>query len=84
MSPNQSPEQIARDKIDDLLTASGWVVQDNNKFDPSEGLGQAVKEYQTGVGPADYVLFIDRTAVGVIEAKRKSKGENITSVEEQT
>ncbi|HHJ19318.1 MAG TPA: DEAD/DEAH box helicase [Gammaproteobacteria bacterium] len=84
MVPNQNPEQIARDKIDELLKASGWSVQDNKKFDPGVGVGQAVREYQTDVGPADYVLFIDRRAVGVIEAKRKSKGENITTVEEQT
>lgn len=84
MVPNQNPEQIARDNIDDLLKASGWSVQDNKKFDPSEGLGQAVREYQTDVGPADYVLFIDRKAVGVIEAKRESKAENITTAEDQT
>lgn len=84
MVPNQTPEQIARDKIDDLLKASGWVVQDKTKFDPEQGAGQAVREYQTDVGPADYVLFVDRTAVGVIEAKRETKGESLTAVESQT
>ena len=84
MVPNQNPEQIARDSIDDLLEASGWSVQDKNKIDLSQGQGQATREYQTDVGPADYVLFVDKKAVGVIEAKRKSKGENITTVEEQT
>ena len=81
---NQTPEQIARDQIDDLLIASGWSVQDKNKIDLSQGQGQAIREYQTDVGPADYVLFVDKKAVGVIEAKRKSKGENITKVEQQT
>ncbi len=84
MVPNQNPEQIARDNIDDLLKASGWCVQDNKKFDPNDGLGQAVREYQTDVGPADYVLFIDRKAVGVIEAKREEVAQNITDVETQT
>lgn len=84
MVPNQNPEQVARDKIDDMLDASGWIVQDKNEIDPSKGRGQAVREYPTDNGPADYVLFVDRQAVGVIEAKRKSKGENITTVEEQT
>ena len=84
MVPNQNPEQLARDSIDDLLKGSGWSVQDKNKIDLNEGQGQAIREYQTDVGPADYVLFVDKKAVGVIEAKRKSKGENITTVEDQT
>ena len=84
MTSNQAPEQIARDTIDALLKASGWRVQNKNRFDPAEGLGQAVREYPTDNGPADYVLFVDRMAVGVIEAKRESKAESITTVEEQT
>ena len=84
MVPNQNPEQLARDSIDDLLKGAGWSVQDKNKIDLNEGQGQAIREYQTDVGPADYVLFVDKKAVGVIEAKRKSKGENITTVEDQT
>ena len=81
---NQSPEQIARDTIDDLLRASGWSVQDKNRIDLNDGQGQAIREYLTDAGPADYVLFVDKKAVGVIEAKRESRGENITTVEEQT
>jgi type I restriction enzyme R subunit len=81
---NQNPEQIARDKIDKLLQASGWTVQNNKQIDFSSGLGQAVREYQTDVGPADYVLFVDKKAVGVIEAKREDIGHKITDVETQT
>ena len=50
---NQNPEQISRDKIDELLKESGWVVQPAKKIDFSAGLGIAVREYQTGVGPVD-------------------------------
>ena len=81
---NQNPEQIARDKIDKLLQASGWTVQNNKQIDFSAGQGQAVREYQTDVGPADYVLFVDKKAVGVIEAKREDIGHKITEVETQT
>ena len=84
MVPNQNPEQIARDNIDDLLKASGWSLQDKNKIDLSQGQGQAIREYQTDVGPADYVLFVDNKAVGVIEAKREEVGQKITEVETQT
>ena len=84
MTSNQNPEQKARDTIDALLRQAGWTVQDNKKIDLNAGLGQAVREYQTDVGPADYVLFVDKKAVGVIEAKREEQGHKITEVESQT
>ena len=84
MPQNQTPEQKARDQIDDLLKSSGWSVQDKNRIDFNQSQGQAIREYLTDVGPADYVLFVDGKVVGVIKAKRQSKGENITTVEEQT
>ncbi|MFA0812950.1 type I restriction endonuclease subunit R [Microbulbifer epialgicus] len=81
---NQNPEQIARDKIDQMLEAAGWVVQSIKKINFEQGEGQAVREYQTDAGPADYVLFVDKRAVGVIEAKREEAGQKITEVESQT
>ena len=81
---NQNPEQIARDRIDDRLRAAGWHVQHRNAIDFTAGLGIAVREYQTDVGPADYVLFVDRQAVGVVEAKPDSWGTRLTTVEEQS
>ncbi|MDO8263735.1 MAG: type I restriction-modification enzyme R subunit C-terminal domain-containing protein [Gallionella sp.] len=84
MTENQNPEQKARDTIDALLTQAGWVVQSAKKIDLNAGLGQAVREYQTDVGPADYVLFVDKKAVGVIEAKKEELGHKITEVELQT
>lgn len=81
---NQTPEQIARDRIDDQLRSSGWQVQDKNALDFNAGPGIAVREYPTDEGPADYVLFADRQAVGVVEAKPADWGERITTVEEQS
>ena len=83
-SPNQTPEQAARDRIDQMLSQAGWVVQDKKKIDFSPGLGVAVREYQTEVGPADYVLFVDKKPVGVVEAKPEDWGQKITTVEEQS
>jgi len=83
-TPNQNPEQKARDKIDLLLNDAGWVVQDKNKIDFKAGLGVAVREYPTYVGPADYVLFVEQKAVGLIEAKPEDWGHKITTVEEQS
>ena len=81
---NQNPEQLARDHIDTQLRACGWVIQDKTKVNLSESLGVAVREYLTNVGPADYVLFVDKKPVGVIEAKRSEEGVRLTSVEDQT
>ena len=43
--------------------------------------GIAVREYQTEIGPADYVLFVDRKPVGVIEAQRKDQGQRLLAAE---
>ncbi len=81
---NQNPEQRARDQIDKLLTAAGWVVQGKKAIDFNAGPGIAVREYHTDVGPADYALFVDKQAVGVIEAKPEDWGHEITTVEDQS
>ena len=81
---NQNPEQIARDQIDERLTAAGWHVQKKDGLDFNAGVGIAVREYPTDTGPADYVLFVNRQAVGVIEAKPKDWGHKITTVEDQS
>lgn len=80
---NQNPEQIARDNIDKQLNACGWIVQSKSRINLSEGLGVAVREYQTVEGPADYVLFVDGKPVGIIEAKREEEGHKLTVHEEQ-
>ena len=81
---NRTPEQQARAAIDAKLEQAGWRVQAMGKIDFGAGTGVAVREYPTDVGPADYVLFIDSRAVGVIEAKREEWGHKITAVEEQS
>ena len=81
---NQNPEQIARDKIDSMLHDAGWLVQSKNEIDLSANIGVAVREYQTDIGPADYVLFVERKPVGIIEAKREDEGHRLTVVEEQS
>ena len=55
-----------------MLTASGWVVQDFKKIALGIARGVAVREYPmaTGHGKADYLLFVDGGALGVVEAKK--------------
>lgn len=79
-----TPEAKARQQIDEKLEQAGWVLQDMRQLNLSAGLGVAVREYPTDTGPADYVLFVNRSAVGVIEAKKDSAGENLTVTESQT
>ena len=79
-----TPESRARQIIDQKLAASGWVVQDMQQLNLGAAQGIAVREYPTDTGPADYVLFVDREPVGVIEAKRDEAGENLTVHEAQT
>ncbi len=81
---NQNPEQIARDKIDAELLRCGWVIQSKKQINLNAGLGIAVREYQTDIGPADYVLFVDKKPVGIIEAKRSEEGVHLTMHEDQS
>lgn len=80
---NKTPEQKARDNIDTMLERSGWVVVDKAAINWGLGPGLAVREYQTDVGPADYVLFVDRNPIGVIEAKKETEGHRLTVHEHQ-
>ena len=78
------PEARARVEIDQKLTAAGWVVQRHKQMNLGAGRGVAVREFPMapGHGDADYLLFVDRKAVGVIEAKKA--GSTLTGVEWQS
>src|SRR5690606_33999546 len=78
-----TPELLARVRIDEMLVAAGWVVQDVKAFNPAAALGVAVREYHTDAGPADYILFVDRRPVGVVEAKKPEEAEKFTVHEAQ-
>ena len=71
---NQNPKELVSDKIDRMLLASGWVVQLKKQINLSLGVGVAVREFQTNIGPADYILFVNKKPVDVIEAKREDEG----------
>jgi type I restriction enzyme R subunit len=77
------PEATARQSIDRALTESGWAVLDIADANLGAARGVAIREFPltTGYGFADYVLFVDGRAAGVIEAKRA--GTTLTGVELQ-
>jgi type I restriction enzyme R subunit len=80
---NQNPEQQARDVIDRQLLACGWVIQNKNQINLAAGIGVAVREYSTVVGPADYVLFVNRKPLGILEAKRQEEAVKFSTHEAQ-
>ncbi|WP_066931471.1 DEAD/DEAH box helicase family protein [Streptomyces sp. NBRC 110611] len=67
----------ARETIDAMLRAAGWVVQDRDQVNPDADQGVAVREFTVATGRADYVLYVDGKIVGVIEAKRE--GDHLSS-----
>jgi type I restriction enzyme R subunit len=77
------PEAFARQQIDAALTAAGWTVQDATAVNLYTGRGVAVREFgmRRGFGTADYLLFVERQAMGAVEAKKA--GEPLTGVETQ-
>jgi len=64
-----TPESLARENIDKQLTTCGWTVQSRTEMNLYAGRGVAVHEFSLETGEADYLLFVDRKAVGVVEAK---------------
>ena len=77
-----TPEQKARLNIDELLISAGWSIHDMKEINLGASLGVAVREYPLQDGFADYLLFIDRTPVGVIEAK--PEGTTLSGVSDQS
>ena len=79
-----TPEAKARINIDKMLINSGYILQDMKTFNRTASLGVAVREYPTNSGPVDYLLFIDGSPVGVVEAKPENEGVRLKSVDSQT
>jgi len=79
-----SPEAQARQQIDRLLTAAGWHVCGVKDANIHAARGVAIREFElaSGHGTADYVLYVDGKAAGVIEAKKV--GATLTGVEVQS
>src|SRR4051812_38037489 len=81
---SDKPEQQARRNVDSALATAGWLVQDRKHVNITAGRGVAIREFQlrSGHGFADYLLYLDGAAAGVVEAKKE--GVALTGVELQT
>jgi type I restriction enzyme R subunit len=78
-----TPEDKAREKIDRALDRAGWKVQDVKGANLGAGRGVALRSFPlaSGHGFADYLLYVDGKAAGIIEAKKE--GVTLTGVEVQ-
>src|SRR5438132_10563730 len=78
-----SPEELARAKIDKLLTDCGWTIQNRNTIYLSASRGVAIRDALLKErDEVDYLLFVDGKAIGTVEAK--PEGYTLTGVEEQS
>ena len=71
-------EAATRRLVDQQLRDAGWEADSTTLTHaagarPQKGRNQAIAEWPTATGPADYVLFAGLTAVGVVEAKRHDR-----------
>lgn len=82
--PKLAAEQRARVLIDRQLADAGWSVQDKKLLNLIAHQGVACREVvmKAGHGRVDYLLYVDRKVVGVIEAK--PEGTTLSGVEWQS
>lgn len=71
-------ETETRQLIDLQLNQAGWEADSQNLryakgTRPQKNKNMAIAEWPTNSGPADYALFIGKTLVGIVEAKKKVK-----------
>ncbi|WP_291518316.1 type I restriction-modification enzyme R subunit C-terminal domain-containing protein [Acidovorax sp.] len=79
-----TPEAKARETIDALLVSAGWHVCNVSDANIHASTGVAIREFplNSGFGFADYLLYVNGKACGVIEAKKQ--GATLTGVELQS
>lgn len=85
MSYNLGPEDKTRHEvINPMLEAAGWTIQHFKVASVHASLGVAVEFFPmgAGVGEADYVLFVNGEACGIIEVKKE--GEPLIAKEPQS
>jgi type I restriction enzyme R subunit len=79
-----TPEARARADIDHLLAGAGWHLCDYRSANIHAARDVAIREFElsAGHGTADYLLYVDGKAAGVVKAKKR--GATLTGVERQS
>ncbi len=78
-----TPEEKARVKIDQRFADAGWKVVDRDEYEPTITAAAIREGLLKGNLEADYFLFINGKAVGVLEAKREEVDISSDMVSEQ-
>ncbi len=78
-----TPEEKARAKIDQWFNDAGWQVVNRNQYSPTSTAVAIREGLLKGKLEADYFLFINGKAVGVLEAKREEIDVSSERVSEQ-
>ncbi len=66
-----TPEQKAREVINRMLNDAGWVIVDRASYSPGLSAVAIEEGIMKGGLEADYLLFLNGKAIGVLEAKRE-------------
>ena len=75
MIPDEKEWQTRKERIDKRLAAQGWtLIRHTPQLQTATLDKQAIAEYPTANGPADYALFVKGQLLGIIEAKKVSLG----------
>ncbi len=80
----ETPEQKVRNKVDQWFETAGWKVIPRNQYDTSVSAVAVCEGLMEGHLEADYLLFLNGKAVGVLETKREEIDITSDSVTEQT
>ena len=67
-----TPEEKARVHIDQMFSDAGWKVVSRDEYSPTLSAAAIKEGILKGGKEADYLLFINGKAVGVLEAKKAS------------
>lgn len=78
-----TPEEKARVKIDGWFADAGWKVVNRDEYEPNMTAVAIREGLLKGNLEADYFLFINGKAVGVLEAKREEVDVTSASVNDQ-
>ncbi len=77
------PEEKARVVIDRMFEKAGWKVVDRSGYVPNMTAVAVREGLMKGNREADYLLFLNGKAVGILEAKRAEVAINADGVQEQ-
>jgi type I restriction enzyme R subunit len=78
----ETPEQLARQKIDAQLDACGRTVRDKSTINLSVGRGVAIDELSFATGEPDYSLFVEVVSVNLQHHLRQAALEEFATIAE--